>query len=191
MKLTFTFILSTLLCFSLFGQGSKEKNPSKDKTPVTKEQTPVVKDTLPYDKLKMPIQYVSSGDKNPLNKEDKEHLNVEGQNSCVPTYLEGDNKAAARAIKMKMYKKGACGLVHVMAELVVNNQGQVTDVKILRIEPDAQRANVFEILRDMQFKVGPNCPEKQTIYQEYKFDIRCDNKPASGNANKVPSYIKN
>lgn len=191
MKLTITFILTTFLCLASFAQGGMEKAP-KGKT-VSSKESPVVKDTLPYDKLKMPIQYVSSGDKNPLNKEDKEHLNVEldAANACVPAYIEGDDRAAARAIKMKLYKKGTCGLVHMMAELVVDNQGKVNDVRILRVEPDAQRANVFEVLRDLQFKPAPNCPAKQTLYQEYKFDVRCDNKPSSGKAQKVPDYIKN
>jgi hypothetical protein len=184
MKLTLTFMLSIFLCLSLQAQGNKEKT-----TTAKQPTTPVVKDTLPYDKLKMPIQYVSSGDKNPLNKEDKEHLNVQGASSCLPEYIEGKKEIAARAIKMKLFKKGACGIVHFMAELVVNNKGQVEDVRILRVEPDAQRVNVFEVLKELQFTVGPNCPEKQTLYQEYKFDIRCDNKPASGNIKKVPNYI--
>lgn len=135
-----------------------------------------------------PFQYVSTGDKNPENSHVDTYKNTEGPQFSSPDYSEG-TAGMKKYLHDKLAASGVCGLAHVVAELNLDRNGNVTTYKVLKGVPSDVEKKLASILLGMKFKSDANAPYNQVTYIEFKADIRCEGKTAPVDVKKVEDYL--
>ena len=82
-------------------------------------------------------------------------------------------------LRENLKKAGVCGVTHVLAEVNVDRSGNVTSYKVLKTTPEEVVGKLPSILLGMKFKTNPaTAPYSQTMYVEFKGEIRCEGKAA-------------
>lgn len=133
-------------------------------------------------------KYVSTGDRKPNPEHAKTHANGPGPQYTAPEYIDGETMQSI-FIKKSLRQAGVCGLVHSLAEVTVEPNGTVSDVRVFRANTQAVADGLPPVLMGLKFK-----PEtvryRQNIYVEFKADVDCPNQPAGKTKlNEVNSYL--
>lgn len=135
--------------------------------------------------------YVSTGDKNPEAAHIDTYKNIPMQEVSAPEFIEGE--AGMRTyLRDKLRAAGYCGGVHVLSEVNVDRNGNVSSYKILKTVPEDVAVKLPSVLLGMKFKTNPStAPFTQSVYIEFKGDIRCEGKtPEKTPVNQIPDFIK-
>jgi hypothetical protein len=116
------------------------------------------------------------------------YKNTEGPQFSSPDYAEGTG-GMKKYLHDKLAAAGVCGLAHVVAELNLDRNGNVTTYKVLKGVPADIDKKLAAILLGMKFKSDANAPYNQVTYVEFKADIRCEGKTAPVDVKKVENYL--
>ena len=169
--------------------------PKKDmstapKTGVTVSQPTIVPAPAPV-APQAAGNYVSTGDKNPDAIHSDTYKNIPVASNGVLEYVDGE-KGMQNYLRENLKKAGVCGVAHVLAEVNVDRNGNVTSYKVLKTTPEEVVGKLPAILLGMKFKTNPaTAPYSQTMYVEFKGEIRCEGKPADKTGvNQVEPFIK-
>lgn len=138
-----------------------------------------------------PVNYISTGDKNPDAVHADTYKNIPVASNGTLEYVDGD-AGMKTYLRENLKKAGVCGVSHVLAEVNVDRNGNVTSYKVLKTTPEEVVAKLPSILLGMKFKTNPaTAPYSQTMYVEFKGEIRCEGKPADKTSvNQVEPFIK-
>lgn len=124
--------------------------------------------------LELPRQrYESSGDKHPDSTHVGTIANIRGPRYATPDFVDGPGNLKV-FIKSTYRKFGVCGLVHVFAEVGIDENGRVDKYRILKVNNDeAERVTPF-VIGSMRFRPVNH---EQFFYIEFKSDIECPGMP--------------
>jgi hypothetical protein len=133
-------------------------------------------------------QYISAGDRKPNPEHAKTHANGPGPSYTSPEYVDGETMQSLY-IKRNLRQAGVCGLVHSLAEITVEGDGNVSNVRVFRANTQAVADGIPAILKGLKFK-----PEtvryRQNVYIEFKADVDCPSQPAGKTKlNEVGNYM--
>jgi hypothetical protein len=134
--------------------------------------------------------YRSTGDKNPDPKHKETTLNTVIDNIPAPEYIDGDTRLGPY-VKRSLRQQGICGLVHVLVELTVLPNGNVSEYRILNVNSEQTRSALANTIAGLKYKpYGINL--KRNTYLEFKTDIDCSGGKAASNVNldTIPDYVK-
>lgn len=139
-----------------------------------------------------PVNYVSTGDKNPDASHSGTFANVPvNSGNAQLEYIDGD-AGMKTYLKDQLKAQGACGWTHVFAEVNVDRNGNVATYKVLKCEPVDVVNKLAPVLLGLKFKTDPQtAPYTQTTYIEFKGEVRCEGaKPSKVDPKAEENYLK-
>lgn len=168
-------------------EANRAVTPTPAPAPITVKQPEIVVPAVPQANG----NYVSTGDKNPDAIHADTYKNIPVASNGSFEFIDGE-VGMKNYLRENLKKAGACGVTHVLAEVNVDRNGSVTSYKVLKTTPEEVVAKLPAILLGMKFKTNPaTAPYSQTMYVEFKGEIRCEGKAADkGGINQVEPFIK-
>ena len=112
-------------------------------------------------------------------------MNTSGPRSSVGFGLS--QTKTALFVKKEMRKQGICGLAHVLVELRMEKDGNVTGVRYLKFNNEQVRDATRAILKDMKFS-GMSSHRIYPLF-EFKTYIDCTGTGQKGKVDEVPDYF--
>ncbi len=135
-------------------------------------------------------QYRSTGEKHPDPKHKETTLNTAIENIPAPEYIDGD-AGLGPYVKRSLRQQGICGLVHVLVELTVLPNGNVSEYRILNVNSEQTRSALANTIAGLKYKPY-SINLKRNAYLEFKTDIDCSGStdPSKVDLDKIPDYVK-
>ncbi len=177
---------------------SREESARKGYQPGTppptepgKPRPPAVVGPLPSDstpkplKVQIPPKYQSTGEKRPPEEHLRSYVNTTGPRYNEPDYINGPI-AKALYLKKAYRDVGACGLVHVLLEIAIDQNGQVRGYRILGANSPKVAEVTPKVLRDLRYKP---VPLPMVFYTEFKIDVDCQSDRPPQRVDTVPDYL--
>lgn len=152
---------------------------------------PAVVGPLPADSVPKPLpvnvpkKYASTGEKRPPESHVTSYVNTSGPRYTEPDYING---AVAKALYLKKAYRdlGACGLVHVLLEVAIDQNGQIRGYRILGANTDLVAKVTPQVLQGMRYKP---VPLPMVFYTEFKIDVDCNSDQRKQNLDSIPDYL--
>ncbi|MBX7243439.1 MAG: hypothetical protein K1X92_16995 [Bacteroidia bacterium] len=164
--------------------------PPPAPTKVTVINTPAATTTTPPATNPVPAA-PSATDRSPDASHTGSFANVPVNAPGAPEYIDGE-QGMKNYLSTELKKQGVCGLAHIFSEVNIDRNGNVTSYKVVKSTPETITAKLPSVILGMKFKTNPQtAPYTQTVYVEFKGDIRCEGKPGEKvNIKNVENFIK-
>lgn len=132
-----------------------------------------------------------STDRSPEASHSTTFANVPVSTPGTPEFIDGD-QGMKNYLSAELKKQGVCGLAHIFTEVNIDRNGTVTSFKPIKTVPENINTKLPSVILGMKFKTNPQtAPYTQTVYVEFKGDIRCEGKPGEKvNIKNVEDFIK-
>jgi hypothetical protein len=156
-----------------------------------KPRPPAIVGTLPTDSVPKPLQvqvpqkYQSTGEKRPPQEHIGSYVNTSGPRYMEPDYINGPI-AKALYLKKAYRENGACGLVHVLLEIAVDQNGQVRGYRILAANSPKAAEVTPKVLQGLRYKP---VPLPMVFYTEFKIDVDCQQDQQRQRLDTIPDYL--
>jgi hypothetical protein len=102
-----------------------------------------------------------------------------------PDYINGPI-AKALYLKKAYRENGACGLVHVLLEIAVDQNGQVRGYRILAANSPKAAEVTPKVLQGLRYKP---VPLPMVFYTEFKIDVDCQQDQQRQRLDTIPDYL--
>ncbi len=152
---------------------------------------PAIVGSLPTDSVPqtlavaIPKKYTSTGEKRPPEAHVTSYANTAGPRYMEPDYISGPI-AKALYLKKTYRELGACGLVHVLLEIAIDQNGQIRGYRILNANSKLVADVTPRVLQGMRYKP---VPLPMVFYAEFKIDVDCESDHRKQNLDSIPDYL--
>jgi len=156
-----------------------------------KPRPPAIVGNLPDDSVPKPLpvqvpqKYLSTGEKRPPQEHIGSYVNTSGPRYMEPDYINGP-VAKALYLKKAYRENGACGLVHVLLEIAIDQNGQVRGYRILAANSSKVAEVTPKVLQGLRYKP---VPLPMVFYTEFKIDVDCQQDQQRQQLDSIPDYL--
>jgi hypothetical protein len=133
----------------------------------------------------VPKGYQSTGEKRPPDDHLRSYANTTGPRYAEPDYINGPI-AKALYLKKSYRDQGACGLVHVLLEIAIDQNGQVRGYRILAANSPKVAQATPKVLQGLRYRP---VPMPMVFYTEFKIDVDCQSDQRRQNLDTIPDYL--